>query len=129
MRRRRAVEQPVLPESYEEVLETPADWSSMGKFDSYADEVVYEWILEGGGSEFLGDEYFGIYESVEVPGGVLVIDKDGDEWTFYYAIQTVNDQGFVSTEFYDTKAEFEKAWADLEADYEDFLEEYGEEEY
>jgi hypothetical protein len=40
----------------------------------------------------------------------------------------VNDQGFVSTKYFDSVPAYEAGWAQLEVDYEDYLEEYGEDE-
>jgi hypothetical protein len=44
---------------YDEAIEVDPNWSSMGKFDHAADEVVYDWVLDGWAEE-LGDESFGV---------------------------------------------------------------------
>jgi len=115
---------------YEEVIEVPDNWSSMGKFSSYADEVVYEWTLDGGGSDFLGEaETFGYYELIEVPGGALVLESDGTEWAFEAAIMMVNNSGFVDVAYFDTIAEGRKEWEELENEYSLFLDEVDDPDY
>lgn len=123
-----AADQPPLPGSYAEIIEVDPDWHSMGKFEHQADEVVYEWSLDGGGSASLGEaETFGYYELIEEPGGVLVREPAGRwgaetyEWTFSAAIMAVNNQGFVRVEYFDSIDEARRVWDALEEEYSEFL--------
>jgi hypothetical protein len=119
--KREAAEQEILPESYAEVIDVDPKWHSMGKFDHFVDQVVYEWTLEGGG-EALGDaDTFGYYELVEEPGGVLVRESDGEDWFFASAIVSVNSQGFVNVEYFNTIEEGREVWSALEEEYSEWL--------
>lgn len=106
-----------------ETLTYDPSYSGIGKFNSNIDEQVYDWSAEGWGSEQIGTaEHFGYHELVEIPEGVLVKQPEGD-WTFQAAILAEDSQGFVYVTYYDTVEDGRKAWAEVEADYDAYLEE------
>jgi len=106
-----------------EVLTYDPNYSGIGKFNSNIDEQVYEWSGEGWGSAQVGSaDGFGYHELLEIPEGVLVKQPEGD-WTFQAAILAEDNQGFVYVTYYDTLEDGQAAWAEVEADYEDYLDE------
>lgn len=122
---KRKADQEMLPGMYEETIEVDPSWSSMGKFDHYVDDaVIYSVIMDGGDDDSLGNaDDFGAYDLVTFPGGVLVKEPDGTTWTFEGAIAFTNSQGFVDVEYYDTVEEAQRAWRELEAEHDSWLEE------
>ena len=104
--------------------------SGPGKFDDNVAEFVYERTLDGWGSEQLGDvQSFGYYELVvfgsDDPLKVQMEDGSVEVWG-EAAILMENNQGFVYVDYYDTVAEAQQAWVNLEAEYDDYLGEYDE---
>jgi len=95
-----------------------------GKFDDNVQEFLYAGMLDGWGED-LGDEGFGVYTFLDL-GEPVTVHQDGDEWSFAAAILHEDTNGFVYTDYFDTSEEGAKAWAELEKDYEDFLDEYPE---
>ena len=109
-----------------------------GKFDTILDAYVYDVSLDGGCDEELGEsDSFGWY-------GLMRADKSfaGDvrreaernqdqdltegEWLLLTGtagvILSEDSQGFVSVEYFDTQAELETAWMELEKAYAETIE-------
>lgn len=108
-----------------------------GKFDNIIDGYVYELSMDGSWGEQAGDSgTSGFYASVRLGRNglkaILENMKDqGDKPTLaeaklvrssYGAVCREGDQGFVSCEYYDTKAELEKDWKKVEAHVAEFSE-------
>ena len=108
--------------------ETTLVWekNGPGKFSDNIDEWVYEAVIEGGGTEELGDvETFGHYDLLVLDEPVTVQDV-GLTWTFIAAILHEDNQGFIDGEYYETEAEARAAWAELEANEGKFMEDVDE---
>ena len=122
---RRFSDQTILPGAYEEVI--TYERLGPGKLSDTVAEFVYDVVLDGGETEFLGNaQDFGVHSLVEFPEGVLVRGSLGDpddEWAFYAAILSEGSQGFVDVVTFDTIEEARDAWAGLEAEFDAFIEE------
>lgn len=114
-----------------------------GKFSNVIDGYVYAIMMDGFADEELGEaETFGHYALVRLgdKDSLEFVEREvreqGDELTaeerdlihdsagvvFY-----TRSDGIVEASYFDTKSELDKAWSDLEAEYEEWPEEYGEE--
>ena len=89
-----------------------------GKFSDLVGQWLYDRILEGWSDEELGDvQDFGHYDLVAFDKPVMVKEQDGTSWQFGAAIVTEDSQGFVEYETFDTAAQAEQKWAEIEAEY------------
>jgi hypothetical protein len=106
-----------------------------GKFNTIIDSLIYDMIGNGMGSESCGDvSEVGFYaESILLgPDAVEDVEKaaKGDSKAkdalspeeadliknSYAAVMVENEQGFVTVDYYETKKEFDKDWAEIEDD-------------
>lgn len=93
-----------------------APYGHPGKFEGepIATELLYDASMESGEDEQLGESdgfgWFALFDGIE-------LGKDNEK---VYAILSENSQGFVSGEYFDTRAQLLRAWKTLERDYEDY---------
>jgi hypothetical protein len=93
-----------------------------GKFDSSLDEWVYERSLEGADEELGDADTFGHYSLVRFDAPVQVKSLTSeDQWDFLAAIVEVASSGAVSVKTFDTLAEANQLWQEIETEYQDFV--------
>ena len=94
-----------------------------GKFDDNVQEQLYEYILDGGGDESLGDvEGFGAYDLLLFGSDPLTVQyEDGSKEVIKGAIVQTDNQGFVYTQHYDSEEAARADWAIVETEYADWL--------
>jgi hypothetical protein len=102
-----------------------------GKFDDNVQEALYEYVLEGGADESLGEaDTFGAYDLLLLGDDPLVVrHEDGSEEVIRAAILLTTNEGFVYVNKYDNESDARVDWEQVEGDYDEWLGEYGEEEY
>lgn len=99
-----------------------------GKFEAEGavGEWVYDQLAEWGDTGFGDvDSFGGYYQLAVFEKPVLVKEPDGTSWTFTAAITEEISNGFINFSYFDTAAEAEAKYAEIEAEYGKWSEEAG----
>lgn len=115
-------------DQYEAVIDNVEQGPGKYEGEGAVGEWAWDKVLEGWGQD-VGDEYFGVYTLVTLDKPVLVNDPDGTSWTFMGYIAHESDQGFVYFDYFDTVEKAEARFAELEAEYEQDLEDSPRDDY